>query len=79
MTTACSTQDPVYTVMPARQYEFDGMVHDGYGITWKSGDGVSTIEDISCSGEIVSAMARLFTLCELPPERLVGVIAACLP
>lgn len=77
---AISDMEPAYSTTPIKHYELDGVVHPGYGITWQSSTGACFfIEDISCSYALVNTMARLFTLCGLPPNRLAAVITACLP
>lgn len=75
MATSNENSVPAYLATPSKHYELDGVTHAGYGISWHDG----SIEDISCNCAIVSAMARLFTLCELPPSRLREAVVACLP
>lgn len=69
-----------YSVTPRRQFELEGVPYHAYGLSYRGPDGVERLlEDISEDFAVVSKMAELFNLCQLPPDRLAEAVESLLP
>lgn len=72
---------PAYVLTVSERKTCDQIPYTAYGLSFRAPDGhtVRCLEDISTSRQLVDKMAELFTLCQLPRERLIQTVTCLLP
>lgn len=72
---------PAYILTVSERKTCDQIPYTAYGLSLRMPDGriFRCLEDISTDRALVGGMAQLFTLCQLPQERLVQAVTCLLP